>query len=46
VHNDLASTPVDIIEPKRSHFADSHAKTDQHCQNGEVTAAIPSSAVA
>jgi hypothetical protein len=29
-HDDLASTPVDIVELKRGNFAHSHAKTDQH----------------
>jgi hypothetical protein len=29
-HDDLASTPVDIVELKRANFAHSHAKTDQH----------------
>jgi hypothetical protein len=44
--NDLASTPVDIVELKPGDFAQSHAKTDQHRQNGDVAAAIPSSAIA
>ena len=46
MHNDLASTPIDIVELKRGDFAHSHAKTDQHWQNGDVGAAIASSASA
>ena len=45
-HNDLASTPVEIVELKRGDFGHSHAKTDQHWQNGDVAAAIPRSAMA
>ncbi len=45
-HNNLAGTPVDIVEPKRGDFARSHAKTEQHCQDGDVPAAIPSAAIA
>ena len=32
--------------PKRGDFARPHAKTDQHCQDGDVAAAIPSAAIA
>jgi hypothetical protein len=39
------SAPVDIVELKRGDFAHSHAKTDQHWQNGDVAAAIPSCAI-
>ena len=41
-----ARTPFGIVELKRGDFAHSHAKTDEHWQNGDVAAAIPSSAIA
>ncbi len=45
-HNDLAGTPVDIVEPKRGDFASSHAETDRHGQDGDVAATIQSAAIA
>ena len=40
MNDNLASTPIDIIELKCGYFADAQPKTDQHGQDGEGTSAI------
>ena len=46
MHDDLTGSPIDIIERKRGNFASPQAETDQHGQDREVAAAVPSAAVA
>jgi hypothetical protein len=45
-HNDLAGSPIDILERKLGDFGRPQAETDQHAQDREVAAAVPSAAVA
>ena len=44
-HNDLAGSPIDIVERKLGDFGRPQAETDQHGQDREVAAAVLSVAV-
>src|SRR5271165_1802233 len=45
-HDDLAGSPIDVVERKLGDFGRPQAETDQHGQDCEVAAAIAGAAVA
>jgi hypothetical protein len=45
-HDDLAGSPIDIVQPELGHLTRPQAETDQHCQNGDVAAAASRGSVA
>jgi len=40
-HDDLAGSPINIVQPELGHLTRPQAETDQHCQDGDVAATAP-----
>ena len=45
-NDNFAGSPVDIVQPELGYFARPHTETDQHGENGDVSAAAPRGVVA